>query len=145
MLEALKCSCCLPGVFKPQSLYGQLYVDGGLFVPCISWIHPDALVLSLTKHKVSTITPNTIQSISPLDYMKDMYAMAVNHFITLHKSDMVLNLSYPDLYSDSDLNEFDVSAILDVGEQSMRRFLISKSLLKESTEVGNIGSTDHLV
>ena len=46
ILDALKCSCCIPGIFKPQVLYNQLYIDGGAFVPCISWIQPDALVFS---------------------------------------------------------------------------------------------------
>lgn len=145
ILDALKCSCCLPGVFKPQTLYGQLYVDGGLFVPCISWIQPDALVLSLTKQQVTNITVDTIHTISPMDYMKDMYAMAINHFMGMHKSDTVIGLSYPALHSDSDLEDFDVPAIVDAGSDSMRRFLISKSLLKEGTEVGDSGSPNHLV
>lgn len=145
ILDALKCSCCLPGVFKPQSLYGQLYVDGGLFVPCISWIQPDALVFSLTKQQVSNIGADTILTISPLEYMKDMYAMAINHFMSMHKTDMVVPLSFPGLHSDSDLEDFDVSAIVDAGSESTRRFLISKSFLQESAEIGDSGSTDHLV
>lgn len=129
ILDALKCSCCLPGVFKPQNLYGQLYVDGGMLVPCISWIQPDALVLSLTKQVVCDITPNTITSISPVDFMKNMYAMAINHFMTMHKNSNVVSLSYPKLESDSDLEEFDVTDILQVGESTMRDFLATKCFL----------------
>lgn len=145
IIDALKCSCCIPGVFKPQNLYGQIYVDGGMLVPCISWIQPDALVLSLTKQKTSKITPATINNISPLDYMKDIYAMAINHFMEMHSSDTIVTLSYPDLHSDSDLEEFNISDILKSSELSMRGFLVSKSFFQKLPEVGDCRSADHLV
>lgn len=145
ILDALKCSCCVPGVFKPQNLYGQIYVDGGMLVPCISWIQPDALVLSLTKQKTSVITPATITDISPLDFMKDIYAMAINHFMEMHASDRIVTLSYPDLQSDSDLEDFNVSDIIRSSELSMRGFLVSKSFLEKLPEISDSRSSDHLV
>ena len=145
ILEALKCSCCLPGIFKPQNLYGQIYVDGGMLVPCISWIQPDALVLSLTKQKTTKITPDTIGNISPLDFMKNIYAMSINHFMTMHRNDNIVTLSYPDLHSDSDLEEFDIEDILKSASTSMRGFLASKSLLQELPEVSDTGSSNHLI
>jgi len=129
ILDALKCSCCIPGVFKPQPLYGQIYVDGGMLVPCISWIQPDALVLSLTKQRATKITPNNISLISSLDYMKDIYAMSVNYFMSLHKNDKIVCLSYPDLHSDSDLEDFNLEDVLKSAENSMRGFLASKGFL----------------
>ena len=128
ILDALKCSCCLPGIFKPQNVYGQLYVDGGMLVPCISWIQPDALVFSLTKQKTCKITPDTIANISPIEYMKNMYAMSINHFMSMHKNDNIVTLSYPDLHSDSNLEEFDIDDILKTAEHSMCGFLASKGL-----------------
>jgi NTE family protein len=41
ILDALKCSCCIPGVFRPQILYNQVYVDGDLFVPSVDKCIPD--------------------------------------------------------------------------------------------------------
>ena len=145
ILDALKCSCCIPGVFKPQNLYGQLYVDGGLLVPCISWIQPDALVLSLTKQSISRITPETIGSITPLDYMKNMYAMSINHFMLTHKTDTIVTLSYPGLHSDSDLEDFDISDILRTAGESVGGFLATKGLFEKLPEVCDSGSTDHLI
>ena len=145
IMDALKCSCCVPGVFKPQNLYGQVYVDGGMLVPCISWIQPDALVLSLTKQKTSVITPATITDISPLDFMKDIYAMAINHFMEMHMNDNIVTLSYPELQADSDLEEFDIPDIIKSSEGLMRDFLISKGFLQELSEVSDSRSTDHLV
>lgn len=145
ILDALKCSCCIPGIFKPQTLYGQLYVDGGMLVPCISWIQPDALVFSLTKQKTCKITVDTIGSMSPLDYMKNIYSMSINHFMAMHKNDNIVTLSYPDLQSDSDLNEFDVDDVLSTAENSLRGFLASKGLLEKVPEILDIGCSDHLI
>lgn len=145
ILDAIKCSCCLPAIFKPQNLYGQLYVDGGMLVPCISWIQPDALVFSLTKQKTSKITPESISNISPIDYMKDIYAMSINHFMGIHKNYMTVELSYPNLTSDSDLTDFDVEDILKVSQNSLRNFLTTNGFLKEFSEADDIWSTNHLV
>ena len=145
ILDALKCSCCIPGIFKPQVLYNQLYIDGGVFVPCISWIQSDALVLSLTKQKSNHMTPQNITQISPIDFMKGVYSMAINHFIIQHKTELIVDLFYPKLHSESDLSEFDIDDILLKSETALRRFLISKSLLKELPEITSSGCSNHLV
>lgn len=142
ILDAIRCSCCIPGFFKPQELYGQLYIDGGAFTPCLNVLAEGALDLSLTKQRATRITPQTIDSISPLDYMRDIYSMAVNQFLISHKTDLTVDLEYPGLTSDSDLEEFDVPDIVKTGESSMHRFLLSKGFLKEVTEDFNTRSTD---
>jgi hypothetical protein len=145
ILDALKCSCCVPGIFKPQNLYGQLYIDGVTLVPCISWLQPDALVLSLTKQSAHRISPETLPTISAFDFMEHVYAMSVAYFVTLHKSENVLTLTYPGLYSNSNLDDFDIPNVLETAQGSMRGFLASKGFLQEVTEVGDSGSTDHLI
>lgn len=129
ILDALKCSCCLPGIFKPQVLYNQLYIDGGVFVPCMSWIQPDALILSLPKLVIRKITPENVNSTSILDFMRDVYSMSVKHSIDIHSKGNIIQLSYPGLSSDSDLTDFHIEDILEHSEKLMRRFLVSKSLL----------------
>ena len=145
ILDALKCSCCIPGVFKPQILYNQLYIDGSVFVPCVSWIEPTSLVFSLTKQKINRMTPQTITSVSPLDFVKDIYAMSINNFMEQHITDLTVSLSYPNLLSDSDLSDFDIDDILVKSETILRRFLVSKSLLQELPEVSHTGSPIHLI
>lgn len=129
ILDALKCSCCLPGIFKPQGLYNQLYIDGGVFVPCMSWIQPDALILSLPKLVIRKITPENVNSTSILDFMRDIHSMSVKHSIEIHSKGNIVQLSYPGLLSDSDLSDFHIEDILEHSEKLMRRFLVSKSLL----------------
>ena len=49
ILDALRCSSCLPILFQPQVLYNHVYLDGGLFVDCLSSIVPsDCLVLHIS-------------------------------------------------------------------------------------------------
>jgi hypothetical protein len=136
ILDALKCSCCIPGVFKPQELYGQLYVDGGLFLPSMTKIAPDSMYLHLNKLKSEyRITPQNIASLSPVDFIKDIYVMAMNQYIGMMKNDSTVELEYPELTSESDFEDFDIPDVLDKGALAMRRFLTSKGLLEESSEV----------
>jgi hypothetical protein len=49
ILDAIKCSSCLPLFFQPQVLYNHVYLDGGLFVDCLSSLVPsDCLVLHIS-------------------------------------------------------------------------------------------------
>jgi hypothetical protein len=137
VIDALCCSCCMPGIFRPQEMYDQLYIDGDMFVPNIGSLHKDALVLSLKTHLPVKITPKTIGEISVPDFIRQVYNMGVINHIEFHKTDLTVDLVYPKLFADSDLDEFDLDDIMKVAETSMRGFLVSKSLLKELPEVGD--------
>jgi hypothetical protein len=137
VIDALCCSCCMPGIFRPQEMYDQLYIDGDLFVPNIGSLHKDALVLSLKTHLPLKITAKTIGEMSILDFIRQVYNMSVINHIEFHKSDLTVELVYPKLVSDSDLADFDIADIIKSAEALMRGFLVSKSLLKELSEVGN--------
>jgi hypothetical protein len=134
ILDALKCSCCLPGVFKPQELYGQLYVDGDLLTPCLSLLIPDTLVLSLPAQKPIRMTTDVILNMSPIDYMRGLYSMTINRFHQHFKNENTLSLSYPGLSSTSDLSNFDVADILKHSGEVLRDFLFSESTNQESSE-----------
>jgi hypothetical protein len=137
VIDALCCSCCMPGIFRPQEMYDQLYIDGDAFVPNIGSLHKDALVLSLKTHMPLKITPKTIGDMSIPEFTRQVYNMTVINHIEFHKTDLTVELVYPKLLSDSDLNEFDVEDIIKTAEASMRGFLIAKSLLKELPEVSD--------
>lgn len=137
VIDALCCSCCMPGIFRPQEMYDQLYIDGDMFVPNIGSLHKDALVLSLKTHLPLKITPKTIGDISIPDFIRQVYNMGVINHIEFHKTELTIDLVYPKLFADSDLDEFDIEDIMKVAETSMRGFLVSKSLLKELPKIDN--------
>ena len=139
VLDALKCSCCIPGVFRPQVLYGQVYVDGDLFVPSVDKFIPDiskAICMSL-KHKMAdyNFLPSTIEDMSPITYVHDMYTLVTQNFFNQVRKSCTLQLSYPKLRSMSDLSEFNVEDILKKSGDDLTRFLIAKSGNKETPEV----------
>jgi len=139
VLEALKCSCCIPGVFRPQVLYGQVYVDGDLFTPSVDKLIPDTsktLCLSL-KHKgcEHVFKPETIETMSPISYVHDMYTMVTQNFFNQVKTASTVRLTYPNLHSMSDISEFDVDDIFATSGSALSRFLGAKSGHKEGSEV----------
>uniref|UniRef100_A0A6C0JL52 PNPLA domain-containing protein n=1 Tax=viral metagenome TaxID=1070528 RepID=A0A6C0JL52_9ZZZZ len=144
IVDALRCSCALPFVYRPQELYGQLYIDGDAFLPYIGALEKDAFVISLKTHACGKITPKSLSDMSILTYIREVYNMSVNSGVKLCKNDTTLDLIYPNLLAESDLNDFNVADILRVSEESMRGFLISKGLLKEFPEVSSGGLTNHL-
>lgn len=134
LLEAIKCSCCIPAMFKPQELYGQLYVDGELFVPSLSSIVKDGLVFSLVKKTSACITPKTIETMHPLQYMRNLYIMSMNRVKHHQKTDLTLGLEYKGLTSDSDLSDFNIHDILESGKKQLSNFLRSKGFHEKGTE-----------
>jgi len=139
ILDAIKCSCCVPGVFKPQELYGQMYIDGGWLVPSLSVLIPNALILTLPAVKIHRITPKNISQIETLSFLQDLYTIAANRFAKLEKGEYSLDLNYKNLYSNSDVKKFDVHKIFEHGGKLLRDFLVSKSFIQELSEVSDSG------
>lgn len=136
IVSAILASCCLPGVFKPQELYGQLYIDGDMFTPCISSIvgsRKDALIMILGKYPVAYVNPKNLDTMSPLLYTNTIFSMIMNQFSIAQKTPGILYLRYPKLRSTSDLNDFDIKDVLDSSAEQLRTFLAKRGD-QESTE-----------
>jgi NTE family protein len=139
VLSALKCSCCVPGIFKPQELYGQLYVDGDLFTPAISKIIPKddkTLIFNLKKQSSKVMTPENISTISPLEYIGNLYLMTMIQFYNSQKDNSSVSLFHPKLFSTTSVDEIDIEEVLNTAQIQLRRFL-AKNSNQESTESGN--------
>ena len=144
VIDALKCSCCLPGIFRPQELYGQIYVDGDIFTPCIGAIEKDILEFSLKTHLPDKITPSSLENLHVLSYFRQVLNMVYTNFVKTQKSEWCVTLSYPGLMADSNLEDFEVGDVLKISGNTLRSFLISKGLFQELAEVGDIRSSNHL-
>jgi predicted acylesterase/phospholipase RssA len=147
VLSALKCSCCIPGVFRPQELYGSLYVDGDLFTPCIASlvdITPDTLILSLTKQRGDLITTTTVDKLSPVDYVYQLYLMMMIRFYKAQQVKHMVSLYYPGLRSNSNIKELDIDKILDSAGSQLDRFL-TKRVDERLPEIIDGGSTNEFV
>jgi len=129
ILDALRCSCCVPFVYKPQELYGQLYIDGDVFLPYIGSIQKDAFIITLKTHSYASITPKNLKDINMLSYLRQIYSLGVRNSIEFQKNELTLNLIYPKLLAESDLRDFDIQDIFKSAGNDLRRFLISKGFL----------------
>jgi NTE family protein len=144
VIDALKCSCCMPGVFRPQELYGQIYVDGDIFTPCIGAIEKDILEFSLKTHLPDKITPSSLESLNVLSYFRQIFNMAYTNFVKTQKSEWCVSLSYPGLMVNSNLEEFDLENVLKMSGNTLRSFLLSKGFLQELPKISDAGSSNHL-
>lgn len=64
LVDALLCSCCIPGLFEPQVLYGNVYLDAAVYVRAIEQIAPPhSLVLKLYDQKETITTKSSLYEI----------------------------------------------------------------------------------
>jgi len=127
LINALLCSCCIPLLYSPQEMNGELFVDGGLLLPCLSILVPDCVEFYLTKKRIPRITPDRLSSTSSIDYLRQLYSMSMNQFYKFNKTNTVIPLEYPNLYSDSDLQDFDIDKIFEYCKQTLEDFFRTQS------------------
>lgn len=64
ILDAIKCSSCLPIIYSPQVLGGSVYMDGGILLDSLgSVVPPDTLVLHISEPG-QAMTPKDIAELS---------------------------------------------------------------------------------
>lgn len=135
VIDALKCSCCFPAIFKPQKLYGQYYVDGDIFSPCISNVVPmddSTLVISLLKQKGTPIQTKNLEKISPIDFAGSLYLMVMTQLYKAQSKPGVLHLRYPGLYSTSNIEELNFEEILKCSSKELSTFLAERGYQKRT-------------
>jgi predicted acylesterase/phospholipase RssA len=124
VLSALKASCCIPLLFRPQVLYGQVYVDGGLLAnrmaPILFKHHrKEALILNLmTPHH--HIQPSELKDMSPMDYIYRMYKTLQTYEHVLCDHPHKIGLEYSGVTSVSELSD----------EQKQDMILTGRSLVR---------------
>ena len=131
ILDAIKSSCCIPGLFQPYEIYGQMYIDGSHMYPCIAPLvpkGPQTLVLTLCKQRRSKLTPSLVESMSPLEYGAELYTLTMGACHDSQMNEHTCSLKYPKLFSDSDLSQFDIENILAHSASQLSRFLASQIL-----------------
>lgn len=131
ILDALKSSCCIPGLFQPYEIYGQMYIDGAHMYPCIAPLvpkGPHTLVLTLSKQRRGKLTPSLVESMSPLEYIAELYTLTIGACHEAQKNEHTCSLKYPKLHSDSDLANFDMNDLLVHSASQLSRFLASEVL-----------------
>jgi len=73
IMDAIRCSSCLPFVFHPQVLYNNLYIDGGFYAHNMHKVVPeDTLVFHISRAELN-ITPDRLKKMTLSDYSATLY------------------------------------------------------------------------
>jgi predicted acylesterase/phospholipase RssA len=140
IVAALKCSCCIPALFKPQELYNQLYVDGDIYSPCISNAVPldeTTLIISLVKQNGKNLNSKNIEKFSALDYVESLYLSIMIQLYNAQSKPGILHLKYPSLYSTSKLEDLNIDSICEYSSEALRTFLAERSDQKSTEGSGS--------
>jgi hypothetical protein len=59
LLQAILCSCCLPGLFEPQVLYGDVYLDAFVYTRRVEHVVPPGTLVLVLRDAGEKITPTS--------------------------------------------------------------------------------------
>ena len=79
ILDAIKCSACLPIVFEPQILYNQVYLDGGIFVNSLATIVPETSLILYISPPAENIFPSEIPEMTIPVFLHRVYRNMQNN------------------------------------------------------------------
>lgn len=59
VLQAILCSCCIPGLFEPQVLYGDVYLDAYVYTRRVEHVVPPGTLVLVLRDVGEKITPKS--------------------------------------------------------------------------------------
>lgn len=73
LLDALRCSCCVPLVFVPQCIGTHVYVDGGLYMRDIQSHVPEDCIVFTIDHTTNPLHTDKLQDYPFSDFIKHLF------------------------------------------------------------------------
>ncbi len=73
ILDAIRCSSCLPIVFEPQVLYNQVYMDGGIFIDSLDNVVPDTTLVLHISAPAENIFPAELEAMPIPSFVHRIY------------------------------------------------------------------------
>jgi predicted acylesterase/phospholipase RssA len=115
VIKALRCSACIPFLFRPEFLYGHMYVDGAIYSRCIRQVVPaNTLVFQISGGEYG-----------PTDFPSYVYAVAAGPEYQ-YRSDMVIQFRNIPAGSLADPTEDEVSMMIMEGYSQARSWLAER-------------------
>jgi NTE family protein len=127
LLPALRASCSIPFLFRPQIIGKSVYVDGGFLTNVIIKLIPkedqaDTLSICII-HANPHITPTNIESMAPLDFLYNLYKNVSLYEHAQYRQPNILDLYYSGGSGVSDPTEVMKEDMIVTGRCLMRGFL----------------------
>ena len=125
VLDALACSGCLPFVFRPQVLYGHVYLDGGVYTRCMATVVP--------KTTLAIHISGTGCSVTPASSLGDILMAIYGGPRFQYHGPNILRIECPNISILSDLTPEQKTLLVNAGYSQTRAFF-AKRLPKELKE-----------
>jgi hypothetical protein len=120
LLEAIMCSCAIPGIFQPRVLYNGVYVDGAMFGPIYKWVPPTCLVFNIDS-RIRRVTPETLENMPVYDYF-------MQTFKSYPKGSNVVTFRNDRIHFLQTLTPDDVQMLYEEGSLAVARFSSKRGL-----------------
>jgi hypothetical protein len=118
LLEALVCSCAIPGIFQPRILYDQVYVDGAMFGPIYKWVPPTCLVFNLDT-PIRPVYPADLADLSVYDYYLSMQS-------GYHRGPNVVTIRNNTVHFLQEVTSHDIEQMYTDGSLAVARFFAKR-------------------
>lgn len=73
VMDAIRCSSCIPVVFQPQILFNHVYLDGGVYVDNLGKIVPPHCLVLHISEPPGRLFPTQLESMSLPSYLHTLY------------------------------------------------------------------------
>ena len=73
ILTAMRASCCIPLFFQPQIIYGNVYLDGGIYMYYLDEYLPKDCLSFIVSYTPKSLKPKDIREGNVVELVKQMY------------------------------------------------------------------------
>ena len=115
LVKALRCSACIPFLFRPEILYGQMYIDGGIYIRCIRQVTPPGtLIVQISGGEYN-----------PSDFGSYVYAVAAGP-AHQYRADNLIQFRNISCSSLADASAEDITTMIQEGYSQTRSWLAER-------------------
>jgi predicted acylesterase/phospholipase RssA len=132
VLTALRASCCVPGLFRPQIINNSVYIDGGYFTTVLMKIIPreltnETLAIDII-HTNPRITPENLETMSVTEYLYKFYKLSCLYEVGQYTHPNIVNVYHNSGSGFSDPKKSEKAEMIQAGRSFMRSFLAKRGL-----------------
>ena len=144
LLAAIKASCCIPGVYQPQTLFNNVYLDGGVKCDCIVSVVPKETLVFHIGYAQGPLLPSALEGMEIAEFFRNVYANVREGLRPQYPN--VLDFEETKLGPLSDVTPEEKRYMLDLGYEQASRFFAKlgyKKLVEGGSgdALGKVGDT----
>ena len=142
LLAAIKASCCIPGVYQPQVLFNNVYLDGGVKCDCIVSVVPKETLVFHIGYAQGPLLPSALEGMEIGEFFNNVYANVREGLRPQYPN--MLDFEETKLGPLSDVTPEEKRYMLDLGYEQASRFFAKlgyKKLVERSSgdALGKVG------